>query len=70
MKGLTYMVTDKGPPAWWLKTIGKEDDRCGCGSIRNAAHPDARWLGMVREKLEEIFEDEEWCRAVADFVQC
>ena len=39
MKGLTYIMTDRGPLRSWLKKIGRrEDDRCDWGSIQNAAH--------------------------------
>jgi len=41
LRGLTYMVTDKGPQAQWLKTIGKvEDASCVCDgwTPQNATH--------------------------------
>jgi len=41
IRGLTYMVTDKGPQAYWLKEIGKaEVGSCVCDkwTQQNAAH--------------------------------
>ena len=38
VKGLTYMVTDRGPHRWWQKTISRmEYDKCKCGIAQNAA---------------------------------
>lgn len=63
VKGLTYIVTDRGR---WLKTIGrKEDDRCDCGSVQNAAHLVGGGEGRTEE---QCWDDQEWCRAVADFL--
>lgn len=71
MKGLTYIVTGRGPTRWWLKVIGRrDDDRCDCGSIQNAAHLLSCPLiadGMGRT-VEECWEDQQWCRAVAEFL--
>ena len=39
IQGLTYIVTGKAPLRHWLELIGRrDDDRCSCGSIQNAAH--------------------------------
>jgi len=74
VRGLTYMVTDKGPQAQWLKTIGKTDDAsCVCDgwTPQNAAHLyTCPWVGDGRGRARElIFEDAEWCEEVARFLQ-
>ncbi|KAF8416439.1 hypothetical protein EV426DRAFT_721797 [Tirmania nivea] len=42
LRGLTYMVTDRGPQRWWLHKVGRADDSsfglCGEGVAQNAAH--------------------------------
>jgi len=73
LRGLTYMVTDKGPQAQWMATIGKADRAsCVCDgwTPQNAAHlykcprvGDGR--GRTRE---EIMKDEEWCESLARFL--
>jgi len=73
LRGLTYMVTDKGPQAQWMKTIGKTDDaRCVCDgwTPQNAAHLyRCPWVGDGKGRTrEQIFEDEEWCEEVARFL--
>jgi len=73
IRGLTYMVTDKGPQAQWLKEIGKvEDASCVCDgwTPQNAAHRyECPWVGdgkgMARE---QAMKDKEWCGTVARFV--
>ena len=71
VKGLTWVITDRGPLRRWLKIIGRsEDDRCECGEIQNAAH--LRRCNMVGDgkgrSIEECERDMEWCEAVADFL--
>jgi len=73
VRGLTYMVTDKGPQAQWLKTIGKTDDAsCVCDgwTPQNAAHLYVcPWVGDGRGRTREsIFEDAGWCEEVARFL--
>ena len=73
VRGLTYMVTDKGPQAQWLKTIGKTDDAsCVCDgwTPQNAAHLYVcPWVGDGRGRTRKsIFEDEGWCEEVARFL--
>ena len=71
LKGLVYVVTGLGPMKLWLKVIGRVEDRCRCGETQNTAH----WIrcGLVGDekggKLEECYEDEEWCKAVEEFVR-
>jgi len=68
VRGLVYMITDKGPQRQWLWEIGK----CGCDgwTPQNAAHlmvcPRVG-DGKGRQR-EALWEDEEWCAAVADFL--
>jgi len=74
LRGLTYMVTDKGPQAYWMKKIGKVDrGSCGCDgwTQQNAAHlyrcPRVRdGTGRTRE---EMWKDEKWCEEVARFLR-
>jgi len=73
LRRLTYMVTDKGPQAQWLKTIGKTDDAsCVCDgwTPQNAAHLCmCPWVGDGKGRTkEQIFEDAEWCEEVARFL--
>jgi len=68
------MVTDKGPQAQWMKTIGKvESAGCVCDgwTPQNAAHlcqcprvGDGR--GRTREMIQE---DEKWCEDLARFLK-
>jgi len=74
LRGLTYMVTDKGPQAYWMKEIGKADRgscKCDGWTQQNAAHlyrcprvGDGK--GRTRE---EIWKDEKWCEEVARFLR-
>jgi len=73
VKGLVYMVTDKGPQQQWLWEIGKSQEQwCVCDgwTPQDAAHLlGCPWVGDGRgRKREMIWEDEGWCEAVADFV--
>jgi len=70
IRGLTYMVTDKGPQAQWLKEIGKvEDARCVYDgwTPQNAAHLyECPWVGDGKRRTRELaMKDERWCEAVA-----
>jgi len=73
IRGLTYMITDKGPQAGWMKEIGKVDDgSCPCDgwTLQNAAHLlSCPWVedgkGRTREML---WKDEKWCEELARFV--
>ena len=39
VRGLTFIVTDRGPLRRWLKVIGRRpEDKCDCGEIQNAVH--------------------------------
>ncbi|KAF8418326.1 hypothetical protein EV426DRAFT_700547 [Tirmania nivea] len=74
LRGLTYMVTDRGPQRWWLHKVGRADDSscglCGEGVAQNAAHllscPGVA-DGKGRE-WEQIWEDPEWCEKLAEAV--
>ena len=71
MKGLTYIVTDKGPMRSWLKHIGRrDDDLCDCGEVQNAAHLlRCILVGYGKDRsLQECSKDSEWCKVVADFL--
>jgi len=74
LRGLTYMVTDKGPQQQWLWEIGKADTQwCVCDgwTPQNAAHlMGCTWVGDGKGRTQElIWEDEEWCEAVFDFIR-
>jgi len=74
IRGLTYMITDKGPQAGWLKEIGKaEDARCPCDgwTVQNAAHLYlCPWVGDGKGRTREsIWKDEKWCEELARFIQ-
>jgi len=73
LKGLVYMITDKGPQRQWMWEIGKcEEQWCGCDkwTAQNAAHlMRCSWVGDGKgREWEAIWGDEEWCEAVADFI--
>jgi len=73
LRGLVYIVTDKGPQHQGLWEIGKVDtQRCVCDgwTPQNAAHLlECPWVGDGRgRKFEMIWEDEKWCEAVAEFI--
>jgi len=72
VKGLVYMITDKGPQRQWLWEIGKcEEQWCVCDdwAPQNAAHlMGCPWVGDGKGRTSEmLWEDEKWCEAVADF---
>jgi len=73
VKGLVYMVTDKGPQRQWLWEIGKcEEQWCVCDgwTPQNAAHlMECSWVGDGKgRRMEMLWEDEKWCEAVAEFI--
>ena len=69
LKGLTYIVTDRGPMKWWQWVIKRADNPfCQYGETQNAVH-------LMRCKLvvdgkgrspEQVGEDREWCQVVVD----
>ena len=71
LKGLTYMITDRGPMKHWQWVIKRADNPfCQCGEIQNAVHLMRCRLvadGKGRS-LEQAEGDREWCQAVADFI--
>ena len=74
VKGLTYMVTDKGPQQQWLWEIGKADTQwCVCDgwTPQNAAHLlGCSWVGDGKGRTYEmIWDDEKWCEAVYGFIR-
>jgi len=73
VKGLVYMITDKGPQRQWLWEIGKSEEQwCVCDgwTPQNAAHlMDCPWVGDGKGRRSEmLWEDEKWCEAVANFI--
>ena|SRR5437868_1392658 len=70
LKGLTYIVTDRGPQKWWRHKIGRSETwNCEkCQVAQNAAHllqcPEIR--DEKGRRWEEALTDMEWCRAVAE----
>ena len=74
IRGLVYMVTDKGPQRQWLWEIGKsEDPRCiyDGWTAQNAAHLlSCPWIGDGKGRMSQaLWEDEKWCEAVAEFLK-
>ena len=74
IRGLTYMIMDKGPQASWLREIGKvEDGSCVCDewTPQNAAHLyECPWVGDGKgRRREQLWEDEKWCEDLARFLQ-
>jgi len=73
IKGLVHMVTDKGPQQQWLWEIRKsENPACVCDgwTPQNAAHlQECSWVGDGKGRTADmIWEDEEWCAAVEEFI--
>jgi len=71
IRGLTYLVTDKGPQRQWLKEIGKvEDASCVCDgwTPQNAAHLyGCPWVGDGAGRTRELaMKDEKLCEAFVD----
>jgi len=74
LRGLVYMVTDKGPQHQWLAEIGKADTPwCVCDrwTPQNAAHLMlCPWVGDgLGRTQEQIWDDEKWCEAVFEFIR-
>ena len=71
LKGLTYLITDKGPMKGWLHKIGRaEGDKCVCSIHQNAAHIlQCKEVGDGKGRsLEEAEADEGWCEAVYEML--
>jgi len=75
VRGLTYVVTDKGPQWQWLKEMGKtEDPSCVCDgwTPQNAAHVQrctCPWIGDgMGKSQEQASKDEEWCTEMVRFL--
>jgi len=74
VRGLVYMITDKGPQQQWLWEIGKsEGPQCVCDgwTAQNAAHlMECPWVGDGKGRTRELlWGDEKWCAAVAEFIR-
>ena len=71
LRGLTFIITDRGPMKRWQWVIKRADAPfCQCGEIQNAIHLTRCRLvadGAGRS-LEQVWEDREWCEAVVDFL--
>ena len=71
LRGLTFIVTDRGPLRRWQWVIKRADvPFCQCGEIQNAVHLTRCPLiadGAGRS-LEQVWKDKEWCGAVAEFL--
>ena len=62
VKGLAFMVTDRGPLRRWLWILGRaQEPTCDCGEIQNAVHMRrCRLVGDGRGgSIEEVMEDRE-----------
>ena len=73
VKGLTYILTDRGPMKRWLRVIGRaQEQACRCGEPQNATHLRRCLLiqdGRGRPRsIEESMEDREWCEEVVNFL--
>ena len=73
VKGLVYMVTDRGPQQQWVYEVGKsEEPWCVCDgwTPQTAAHLlSCPWVGDGKGRTsEQLWGDEEWCEKVADFI--
>ena len=71
VRGLTDVITDRGPLKRWLAIIGRaEQGECQCGETQNAVH--IRRCVRVGDgkgrSIAECYEDKKWCEAVADFL--
>ena len=71
LRGLTFIITDRGPMKRWQWVIKRADDPfCQCGEIQNAVHLTRCRLvadGAGRS-LEQVWKDKEWCGAVVDLL--
>ena len=71
LRGLTFIITDRGPMKRWQWVIKRADDPfCRCGEIQNAVHLTRCRLVADGEgrSPEQVWEDREWCQAVAEFL--
>ena len=71
LKGLTFIVTDRGPMKWWQWVIKRADNPfCQCGEIQNAVHLTRCYLVThgKGKSPEQVGEDREWCQMVVDFL--
>lgn len=70
LKGLTYVVTGRGPQRWWQRVIGRrEDDRCECGVAQNVAHLlKCSLVGDGKGRTAKEVWGPDRCKAVADFL--
>ena len=71
VRGLSFVITDRGPMKRWLSIIGRSADQtCRCGEVQNAVH--IRRCPLVGDgkgrSIEEVWKDKEWCGAVVDFL--
>ena len=71
VRGLTFIVTDRGPMKRWQWIIKRADDQlCQCGEIQNAVY--LRRCRLVADGTgrspEQVWSDKEWCAAVVDFL--
>ena len=71
LRGLSFIVTDRGPMKRWLWVIGRaEEQTCPCGEIQNAVH--LRRCQLVANgagrSMEQCWEDKEWCGELVDFL--
>ena len=72
LRGLCFIVTDRGPMKRWLWVIGRaEEQTCQCGEIQNAVHLRAcRLIGDgAGRSIEQCWKDSEWCEKVVDFLE-
>ena len=71
LRGLTFIITDRGPMKRWQWVIKRADDPfCRCREIQNAIHLTRCRLvadGKGRSP-EQVWEDKEWCEAVVEFL--
>ena len=71
LRGLSFIVTDRGPMNRWLWVIGRAGEQtCRCGEIQNAVHL-RRCLLVADGKgrtMEQCWKDAEWCGELVDFL--
>ena len=72
LRGLTFIITDRGPMKRWLTIIGRStDDACQCGESQNAVH--LRRCNRIGDgkgrSEEECYTDKEWCEEVVKFLE-
>ena len=71
LRGLTYVVTDKGPQKDWLHRMGvTEDYTCSCQEKLRQNSARCKDIGDGKGRtIEKAEEDEEWCEAVYEALQ-